>query len=80
METVAEDTGQKKAQKVTVSVMQGQSSRDKSCSNGGEQPAQGNDVPELPWILNNAAARLQDWLGRRVRDFLSLRIPISGDS
>lgn len=43
-----------------------------------QQPSQGNNVLELPWILNSAIARLAGWEGESGIPY-SLWIPISGD-
>lgn len=59
MEAVAKDIRQKKSQKVTVSGrVKGEI---RAFMMVEQQPAHGNNVPNLPWILNNAALRLAGW-------------------
>lgn len=59
MKAVAEDIRLKKSQEVTVS---GRGKGEIRAATMVEQPpAQGNNVPELPWILNKAVVTLAGW-------------------
>lgn len=61
MEAVAKDIRQKKPQEVTVSgTVKGEI---RAFIMVEQQPAHGNNVPNLPWILNNAAVKA-GWVGQ----------------
>lgn len=59
-ETVAENTRQEKSQEVIVSG-RAKGGEIRAAKMVEQQPPQGNKVPELPWLLKDAAVRLAGW-------------------